>query len=222
LNERENFIASLSFGKPERIPFEPGWPRESTLRAWRQQGLGEKENWQEALMRTVGLLYSPPVQQVDPGVDFRLIPQFEEKVLDHRNEHWIVQDWMGAVTEISDRYDYTYIRTAKDFVTRKWHRFPVQAPRDWEDVIRWRYDPAGSGRFSRDFSVRATRLKGRNYPLRLSVNGPFWQMREWCGFEGLCTFMIEDPGFVDEMAAFWKDFVTQVFGRLLKEVTRIS
>ncbi|OQA30800.1 MAG: Adenylate cyclase 1 [Betaproteobacteria bacterium ADurb.Bin341] len=49
-----------------------------------------------------------------------MIPTFEEKVLEHKNGHYIVQDWMGAVTEISDKYDYTYIRNAIDFVTRRW------------------------------------------------------------------------------------------------------
>ena len=58
-----------------------------------------------------------------------MIPTFEEKVLEHKDGHYIVQDWMGAITEISDEFDYTYIRSAKDFVTRKWHRFPVQRPR---------------------------------------------------------------------------------------------
>ena len=76
-----------------------------------------------------------------------LLPVFEEQVLEHRDGHFIVQDWMGAVTEISDRYDYTYIRTAKDFVTRKWHRFPVQNRADWRERIAWRYDPDGAGRF---------------------------------------------------------------------------
>jgi len=32
-------------------------------------------------------------------------------------------------------------------------------------------------------------------------------MREWCGFEGLCLKMIEEPDFVAEMASFWADFV---------------
>ncbi len=51
-------------------------------------------------------------------------PMFEEKVLEHRDGHYVVQDWMGNVVEISDTFDVTYIRNAVDFVTRKWHRFP--------------------------------------------------------------------------------------------------
>jgi len=47
-----------------------------------------------------------------------MMPTFEEKVLERRNGHLIIQDWMGAITEISDEYDFTYIRAARDFVTR--------------------------------------------------------------------------------------------------------
>jgi hypothetical protein len=59
-------------------------------------------------------------------VSFQMIPTFAEKVLEHKDGHYIVQDWMGAITEISDEFDYTYIRIARDFVTRKWHKFPVE------------------------------------------------------------------------------------------------
>ena len=83
---------------------------------------------------------------VSIGADFRMIPQFEEKVLEHRDGHYVVQDWMGAITEISDEFDYTYIRQAKDFVTRKWHRFPVQSRADWEERIKPRFDPNSPGR----------------------------------------------------------------------------
>ncbi len=55
-----------------------------------------------------------------------MIPAFAEKVLQHKDGHYIVQDWMGNIVEISDEYDYTYIRNARDFVTRRWHKFPVE------------------------------------------------------------------------------------------------
>jgi len=38
---RENYLKTLLFDEPDRVPLLPGEPRESTLRAWRQQGLPE-------------------------------------------------------------------------------------------------------------------------------------------------------------------------------------
>jgi uroporphyrinogen decarboxylase len=139
--------------------------------------------------------------------------------LEHRDGHYIVQDWMGAITEISDEYDYTYIRSAKDFVTRKWHRFPVQSRSDWLEKIRWRYDPETPERFPADFEGRCQALQERDYPLRMSFNGPFWQLREWLGMEGLCLLLAEDPAFAAELVAFWGDFVTRMLEKILANIT---
>ena len=48
---------------------------------------------------------------MQPGINFRMIPTFGEKVLEHRDGHYVVQDWMGNITEISGEYDFTYIRS---------------------------------------------------------------------------------------------------------------
>jgi uroporphyrinogen decarboxylase len=218
MTERERFRASLSFGKPDKVPLQPGRPRESTLAAWHQQGLPEGADWHDYLMQTLGIEREPTQPHVDLGASFKMIPWFEEKVLEHRNGHYIVQDWMGAITEISDEYDYTYIRSAKDFVTRKWHRFPVQSRQDWEEKIKWRYDPRHAERFPDDFEERCRALRDRDYPLELVFNGPFWQMREWCGLEGLSLMTVDDPDFVQEMADFWTDFVMQTLEPILERV----
>ena len=217
MTARDRFRETLLFGAPDKVPFAPGGPRESTLAAWRQQGLPEGRDYMEALCEILGIAPERTMAQVSPGVSFQMIPTFEEKILEHRDGHYIVQDWMGAITEISDRYDYTYIRAAKDFVTRKWHRFPVQNRADWERMKR-RYDPRAPGRFPDDFRERCEHLRNRDYPAAIHFNGPFWQMREWCGFEGLCVLMADDPEFVDEMAGFWAEFVCQTMAPILERV----
>jgi uroporphyrinogen decarboxylase len=142
-------------------------------------------------------------------------PTFEEKVLEHKDGHYIVQDWMGNITEISDEYDYTYLREAKDFVTRKWHKFPVENRADFE-AMKQRYRPDDPVRYPPDFAALVPALRARDYVSRLCVSGPFWQLREWCGFEPLCMLFIEDPGFVREMVAFWTEFVSRVMRRALE------
>jgi uroporphyrinogen decarboxylase len=177
-------------------------------------------------MEKLGLEMEQTRPRVSLDVSFKMIPWFEEKVLEHRDGHYIVQDWMGAITEISDEYDYTYIRSAKDFVTRKWHRFPVQDREDWETRIKWRYDPRHPERFPEDFEERCKALKDRDYPLSVSFNGPFWQMREWVGMENLCILMIDEPDFVMDMAGTWTEFVSatlkQITDRVELDAVRVS
>ena len=55
--------------------------------------------------------------------------------------------------------------------------------------------------------------------LDVGFNGPFWQLREWCGLENLCIFMIEKPDFVKEMIDFWANFVMDVLGPILDGVS---
>lgn len=68
-------------------------------------------------------------------------PEFEEKVLEVKEGSLIVQDWKGNICEISKAYDVTYLRWAKDFVTRRWIRCPVESWSDWEAMkSRYRAD----------------------------------------------------------------------------------
>jgi uroporphyrinogen decarboxylase len=208
----------LLFGRPDRVPLQPGWPRESTLKAWHGQGLPEDVNWMEALAKAIGV----PREAFDavyglPGCT-AMIPTFEEKVLKHRDGHYVVQDWMGAITEIADTYDYTYIRSAKDFVTRKWHRFPVQTRADWEEKIKWRYNAADPARFPSEFWEQCRQAQASGKAVGLSVNGPFWQMREWVGMEGLCLLMADDKALVADMAEFWRRYTLEVLEIVLRRV----
>lgn len=219
MNDRERFRQTLTFGKPDRVPLNPGGPRESTLRAWHRQGLPEHVDWYPYLMGTLGIPYQPPNEpRFSLDAAFKMIPMFEEKVLEHRDGHYIVQDWMGAITEISDEFDYTYIRSAKDFVTRKWHRFPVQSWQDWEEKMKWRFDPHHPQRFPENFEELCGRLNRRDWVFQITVSGPFWQLREWVGFENLCLMMIEQPDLVQEMANTCCQFVLQTLEPILARV----
>ncbi len=215
MTPRRRYIETLTFGRPDRVPFEPGGPRESTLRRWRQEGLPEGADWFAHLLEALGIGPEPTAPPVALGVDFRMIPQFEERLIDRTaTGHLIVQDWKGNVCEIAEPFDVTYLREAKDFVTRRWIRCPVETREDWEAMKR-RYDADDPARFPDDFADRCRRAAGREGVLRVGVPGPFWQMREWCGFEGLCIMMLEQPDLVAEMAAFWTAFVAAVLDRLL-------
>ncbi len=214
MNPRERYIETLTFGSPDRVPFSPGGPRESTLARWRTEGLPEGTPWFDALRREIGLPEEPLARWVGPGVDFRMIPRFEEKVLDHRDGHYVVQDWKGNICEISDEFDTRYLRNAIDFVTRRWIRLPVEDREDWQAMKR-RYDPADPGRYPEDFRDRLRGLRERDQPCILSFPGPFWQVREWVGFERLCVLFIDAPEFLRQMVEFWTDFVSRTMAPVL-------
>ena len=217
MTPRQRYRETLLFGNPDKIPFEPGRPRETTLARWHEEGLPEGVNYYDHILGLLGIEKEETQAQVDLRVSFQMMPKFEEKVLEHKDGHYVVQDWMGAITEISDEYDYTYLREAKDFVTRRWLRFPVTNHDEWEQM-KTRFDPRTRGRFPQDFEQRCTRMRDRDYVYGISFNGPFWQVREWVGFETLCVLMIDEPEWIHEMMDFWTEFVSRTLVLILQNV----
>jgi len=217
MNPRERYLETLLFGKPDRIPFQPGGPRESTLATWRSQGLPESINWYDHLLKTLDIAPEKTKPMPSLGVTSAMMPEFEEKILDHKNGHYIVQDWKGNICEISDKFDVTYLRTAKDFVTRRWIKCPVENWDDWHRM-KTRYEVDTPGRWPDDFKDRCQQLRDRDSTLGICFSGPFWQMREWCGFENLCMLMIEQPDLIEDMRDFWAAFVEKILQRIFDHV----
>ncbi|NLX13999.1 MAG: hypothetical protein GXY44_10155 [Phycisphaerales bacterium] len=217
MSPRERHIQTLLFNQPDRIPLYPGEPREATLATWYTQGLPKEVDWRTFLAEQLGIDPQAVVRPEMLDVDFRMMPWFEEKLLEQKDGHSIVQDWKGNICEIADNFDVTYLRNPRDFVTRRWIRCPVECRADWEEM-KTRYAPDAPARLSATLSKQAEQARQEGRLLAMTLTGPFWQMREWCGFEGLCMMMIEQPDLVDEMALFWRDFVWAVFERVLAQV----
>lgn len=216
MTDRERTLATLSFGDPDRVPLAPGRGRMSTRERWHAEGLPAGIDDADAITayayRSAGGREQLPVAGEGFPVDVRMIPHFEEKVLERRGDTQVVQDWKGNVCEIGAEFDVTYLRTPVDFVTRRWITCPVESRSDWLDIAR-RYDPADPARLPADAAARARRLAGRGWTVALEIPGPFWQLREWVGFEGLCTLFYDDLPFVRQMLGYWSEFVARVLER---------
>ena len=211
---------AILFKKPGKIPLYPGHPRESTLAAWHSQGLPENADYAKAATAELGISPDAMLSFYAIGASFKMVPEFEPEILEHKDGHYVIRDWMGAVTEISDKYDYSYLYEAKDFVTRKWHRFPVENRGDWEQM-KARYVASEPARIAPGEAERCAAMMRLGQVPSLNFNGVFWQLREWCGFENLCMLMAEDPEFVADMAGFWSDFVSAMLERVFAELTPV-
>jgi len=218
MTPRERWIETLLFGAVDRIPLEPGGGRKSTRERWLKEGLKDGSDPVEQAYRESGGRLELPKGGEGFNVDFKMNPQFEEKVLERKAESQIVQDWKGNVCEIGLEFSPVYLREAIDFVTRRWIKCPVESRADWEDMKR-RYDANDSARLPKASSELGRRLKGRSHVAGIHLNGPFWQLREWLGFEGLCLLLHDDPDFAREMIAFWEAFVARLLERAFKDFT---
>ena len=92
--------------------------------------------------------------------------------------------------------------------------------RDGDEHPEWAVCAADDDRepVGRVYRVRksldfARRLAGREHPVSIHFSGPFWQLREWLGFEKLCMLCLDDPLWVEEMIRFWEDYVDRLMER---------
>jgi hypothetical protein len=217
MNARQQYIETILFGSPDLIPLDAGGGRESTLERWHREGLpaqlGAGDALHEAYRQAGGKLELPsPGPSLD--IDFRMIPQFERKVISRGERSQIVQDWKGNICEISNDYTVDHLGGTDrfDFVTRRWIKCPVEGRRDWNEMKK-RYDPYDESRLPPDAEKTAAILKERTWLVQFAFSGPFWQLREWLGFESLCMMLYDDPAFVEEMIEFWTDFVSELLKR---------
>lgn len=214
LSARERYINTLLFEKTDRVPLIPGYGRESTRNRWYQEGLPkETENITEYAYRQAGGTMDWPEEGEDFFVNTQMIPIFEEKVIEKRENSQIVQDWKGNICEIGLEFSVLHLREPIDFCTRKWIKCPVETREDWEKMKR-RYDVNDPARFSDDAAELGKRLADRKHPIVINISGPFWQLREWLGFEQLCMLFHDDPDWTREMIAFWEDFVYRLMDRM--------
>ncbi len=218
MTSRQRFIQTLQFGRPDVVPLTPGHGRRSTLEAWHRQGLpADVGDYNEYAYRLAG--GTRPWPKGGPGfwVNERMIPQFEERIIEERSDSRVVQDWKGNICEIGKEFDCSYLRNAIDFVTRRWIKCPVETHADWE-AMRQRYDAATPERLPADAPQLGAQLRDRDWPITIHFSGPFWQLREWLGFENLCLLFHDDPVWLAEMIGFWSDHVAALLERAFAHV----
>lgn len=213
MTPRKRFLETLLFGSPDKVPLEPGHGRESTRAAWHAQGLPtEVSDIAEYAYRQAGGTHDWPRGGRGFPVDTRMIPQFEEKVLERRARSQVVQDWKGNICEIGNEFTVEYLRAARDFCTRRWIRCPVESWADWE-AMQARYDAESPARLPDKAPELGRELADRAHVVGLGFPGPFWQLREWVGFEGLCLLFYDDPALVRDMVRFWERFIARLLER---------
>jgi uroporphyrinogen decarboxylase len=218
MTARQRFLAWARREPLDRLPVAFGWPRGSTLAAWRRQGLTP-----ELERRFYGWCgYDPWLGfgKFDTGP----IPAFEVRVIaEHGNQREWVDEWGVR------RIDAIRQPTA-GFATRQYLEFPVKGLADFE-AMAFRYDPATPQRLTPvpgennrptynpdgyrvSNATTAWRhpehlrqLNEGDAPTTLTVPGLYWTARDWAGFEGLSELFYTDPACVEAMMEHWTGFI---------------
>ena len=218
MTHRERYREAILFGNPDCVPLVPGSGRESTRAAWHSQGLPENiepAQIPEYAYRQAGGQLPWPEDAVGFPVNERMIPQFEEKIIERKETSQIVQDWKGNICEISNDFTLEHLRNAIDFVTRRWIKCPVENQADWEKM-KQRYDANAPSRLPDNPAAAGRAATESAGFVEIHFSGPFWQLREWLGFEELCMMFYDQPALVAQMVEFWQEYIVRLMERIFE------
>ena len=164
------YVKTLTFGQPDKILSCRDIPANRPSSAGRRRDCRGMDHL-EYVFGTLGVPYDKAPSSTDEFfVSFIMNPTFEEKVLRHENGHYIVRDWMGAITEISDEFD-SPTSARPSTLSPAWHKFPVENPRGL-GKMRLRYDAEDSARLPANLAEIGKSSTTAPSPITVSVNGP--------------------------------------------------
>jgi len=219
MNPRERFIANLKFGQPDRIYYSFGSPRRSTLEAWKLQGLPEMPvaddyGCPDEFYEFVGS--DPNVWEMKPEQSFPvkmdIYPKFDIEIIKEDESGLTWKDEKGIVMHDAGRKLGT-----PGFRTRSYLSHPVTGFGDWPEMQK-RFDPHLLGRFPDDWNQVALSFRGHEYPLLITIFGPFSLCRDWVGFENLCMLFYDNPKLIDEMMGHITWFYLELLDKALAEI----
>lgn len=190
MTPRERLQCVMNFQRPDRPFIYTFNIRSATMEEWLKQGHPEGVS-------------TPDLLGYDRFEGIPLVtahcPQFEKVIIEEKDGHITYYDEEGAlrIDAVADQ--------GTGFVTRSWLKFPVE---NREDFIKMkeRYNPEDLNRRLEGYDEAIKNSITSEIPVLSSVQGFYWTLRQWMGFEGLSVAFYDMPDLIDEMMDFILDF----------------
>jgi hypothetical protein len=210
LNDRERFYATMHYQPRDRAPICDFGYWDETIVVWYDQGLPREivQTEDEVFHDFFGLDF--PIRRAGSGVgvEVGLFPLFEEKVIEDRGDHEVVQQKDGVrvlrkkfMSSIPKHLDHLLVDRES-----------------WEKQYKSRLDPTNPDRYPANWDerVKAWTDLHRDYPLVLPGGSLYGWIRNWMGLENLSYVVYDDPAWFEEMVATVADCIIGVLTRVLE------
>jgi hypothetical protein len=210
MNDRERFYATMHYRPRDRSPICDFGYWDETLVTWYEQGLPRDVVQGEGRYFHAYFGTDFPIRRATSllGVHEGLVPRFEERVIEDRGDHEVVQQedgvrvlrkkFMGSIPKhlghlLVDRESWH-----QHYAPRLDPTHPDRLPSDWDErVAAWR-----------DFD--------RDYPLILPGGSLYGWLRNWMGLENLSYLVYDDPAWFEEMVTTVADCIIGTLARVLE------
>ena len=142
-----------------------------------------------------------------------LVPAFEDRVVEERGDHEVVQDHAGRLLLV--------FRGRRSGFMPEYIDHPVKDRRTWEENIHWRLDPTSVERYGnldeRMATARASAAQGMIVTQNLV--GGYMYLRSLMGPEGLLYMFHDDPSLIHSCMQAWLELADAVIARHQEQVT---
>ncbi|UCC67094.1 MAG: hypothetical protein JSV79_08065 [Armatimonadota bacterium] len=187
MTHRERWLRTMRFEAVDHVPDEEFGYWDNTLTLWHEEGLPREIDSNERADVYFG--FAPRAQvPVDQGP----APGFEQRVLEERGDHVLIQDEHGATCEVH--------KSGQDSIPH-FVDFMLKGREEWEREFKPRLNPEDPER--RPEEADWERMKGeweeRDYPLGIGIGSLYGWMRDWMGFERAAMMVYDDRGLVEEV-----------------------
>jgi uroporphyrinogen decarboxylase len=213
MNDRERFAATMHYQPRDRAPIMDFGFWDETLVLWHDQGLPvevDKTNRDQFFGMDVGI-DSPAART---GVGVKLMPTFEERVIEDRGEHEVYQKKDGVLV-LRHKFMSSIPKPLK---------YRLEDRDSWQKHYKPRLDPDHGGRYPEDWEqhVKLWTDPAREFPLFLEGGSFYGWIHNWMGLENLSYVVYDDPAWFEEMVATAADCVITVLGRVLETGARFD
>jgi uroporphyrinogen decarboxylase len=216
MTPRERFRAVMEYQPVDRVPNHEVGVWAQTADRWQQEGLDIQDlhwDWFTGEER-----YEMDPREYIP-VNFGMVPQMEEEVLEETERYVIRRNGIGIVTRALKEGTSRGMRASMD----EYVDFPVKTREDFQEIKK-RFVAHHASRYPaqwREFMLPG--WKTRKHVLILGRNcstlGFYWRAREFMGTVGLSYAWYDQPELMHEMMEFIADFTIEVARPILDEIT---
>jgi len=191
MTDRERFLATMRYQPRDRSPIcDFGfWPE--TIDAWHQQGLPAAVTYKKYDSSKTNDYFGMDRYSGGISANPGLSPVFEEKVIDDRGDHELVQQPDGVI-----------VLRRKIMGSIPEHHGHLLTDRDsWEKHYKWRLDPSHPDRYPKDWDAARKIWKDPAYPYPHVIwGGSFYGwIRDWMGMENVSYLVYDDPALLEEI-----------------------
>ena len=161
---------------------------------WIEQGLDPEADFEKEF----GYNISNSVGFQGAGwVDAEFSPAFEEKIIEDRGEHEVVQDKAGRLV--------LCFKNRRNGFMPEYLDSPVKDHKTWEEKCKWRLDPNTPARYEKleEIGILNQEAARKGYMITQRIAGGIMYLRSLMGPEGWLYMLYDDPELVHDCMKTW-------------------